>query len=169
MTSKNKTSLLVSSQLPEFIRDNPDYSNFVLFLKAYYEWLEQNNNVTDRTKNILNYLDVDNTTDEFVNYFINDFLPYWPEGALLSKDRALKYARELYQTKGTPSSYEFLFKVLYNSEFDIFYTKDSVLKASAGDWYISKSLKLATVDLNFLTLQNLILVQLALLLYLVCE
>ena len=80
-----------------------------------------------------------------------------------------KIAKELYNSKGTPSSYEFLFKVLYNSEFDIFYTKDSVLKASAGDWYISKSLKLATVDLNFLTLQNLILVQLALLLYLVCE
>ena len=50
----NKTSLLIPYQLPEFIRDNPDYEKFVLFLQSYYEWMEQNNNVIDRSKNILN-------------------------------------------------------------------------------------------------------------------
>ena len=74
LNNNQKTSLLVPSQLPEFIRDNPDYNNFVLFLQAYYEWLEQNNNITDRTKNLLNYKDVDATTSEFTQYFYNDFL-----------------------------------------------------------------------------------------------
>jgi len=41
LTENKKTSLSVRSQLPGFIRDNPDYNNFVLFLEAYYEWLEQ--------------------------------------------------------------------------------------------------------------------------------
>ena len=27
-------------QLPAFIRENGDYQNFVLFLQAYYEWME---------------------------------------------------------------------------------------------------------------------------------
>ena len=36
----NKTSLLAKYQLPEFVRDNPDYENFTLFVKAYYEWME---------------------------------------------------------------------------------------------------------------------------------
>ena len=53
--SSQKTSLLIPSQLPGFIRDDPAYENFVLFLQAYYEWMEQNNNVTDRSKNLLNY------------------------------------------------------------------------------------------------------------------
>ena len=80
--SGQKTSLLVSSQLPEFIRDEPSYANFVTFLQAYYEWLEQNNNVTDRTKNLLNYKDVDTTTEEFIDYFtlqllINFFLEFF--------------------------------------------------------------------------------------------
>ena len=65
----NKTSLLVTSQLPEFVRDNPDYANFHLFLEAYYEWMEQNGQVTERTKNVLNYKDIDNTTSEFIDYF----------------------------------------------------------------------------------------------------
>jgi len=154
ITNDQKTSLLVSSQLPEFVRDNPDYANFNLFLTAYYEWMEQNGKVTERTKNLLNYKDIDETTDEFLDYFTNDFLPYFPKDILIDKQKAVKFARELYQTKGTPASYEFLFRVLYNSDFDIFYTKDAVLKASSGTWYVAKSLKLASTDLNFLNTAN---------------
>jgi hypothetical protein len=149
-----KTSLLVNSQLPEFVRDNPDYANFNLFLTAYYEWMEQNDKVTERTKNLLSYKDIDQTTDEFLNYFTNDFLPYFPQDIIIDKQKAVKIARELYQTKGTPASYQFLFKVLYNSDFDIYYTKDAILKASSGTWYVAKSLKLSTLDPNFLKIQN---------------
>lgn len=148
------TSLLVPSQLPEFIRDDPNYSNFVLFLKAYYEWLEQNKNVTDRTKNLTNYMDIDNTLDEFVDYFYNDFLNYFPKDILADKTKVAKIAKELYQSKGTPASYEFLFRVLYNSPVDFFFTKDAVLKASDGIWYISKALNLDSNDLNFLNTKN---------------
>ncbi len=57
-------------------------------------------------------------------------------------------------TKGTPASYQFLFRILYNSDFDVFYTKDAVLKASDGAWYVAKSLKLATGNKNFLKVNN---------------
>jgi hypothetical protein len=149
-----KTSLLIPSQLPGFIRDNPDYSNFVLFLQAYYEWMEENGNVTNESKNLLNYDDVDTTTSQFMDYFINDFLPYFPKDALVNKAQAVKVAKQLYQSKGTPASYKFLFRTLYNSDVDIFYTKDAILRASDGKWYITKSLKLASNDKNFLKIQN---------------
>ena len=135
ITNGHKTSLLVPSQLPAFIRDNPDYDKFVAFLQAYYEWMETNGQVLDRTKNLLSYKDIDTTTDEFLKYFINDFLQYFPEDALISKQEAVKVAKQLYQSKGTPASYQFLFRILYNSDFDVFYTKDAVLKASDGEWY----------------------------------
>jgi hypothetical protein len=72
----------------------------------------------------------------------------------LIKKKAVKFTRELYQSKGTISSYKFLFRVLYNSDFDVFYTKDAVLKASDGKWYVARSLKLNTSDQNFLKIQN---------------
>ena len=150
----HKTSLLIPSQLPEFIRDDDDYSKFVLFLKSYYEWLEVTHEVTDRTKNILNYIDIDQTADEFLNYFYNDFLQYFPKDILSNKKQVIKIAKELYQTKGTPASYKFLFRILYNSDVDFFYTKDVVLRASAGTWYVPKSLRLLSQDTNFLTLNN---------------
>jgi len=128
----NKNSLLVGSQLPAFVTENPDYANFVLFLEAYYEWMEQNGNLLDASKNLLAYKDIDTTTDQFLQYFINDFLPYFPQDALISQQTAIKAARQLYQTKGTIASYQFLFRILFNSDFDIFNTGDAVLKASSG-------------------------------------
>lgn len=148
-----KTSVLIPSQLPEFIREEDN--NFVLFLQAYYEWMEQNNNVLDHSKNLLNYKDIDKTTEQFLEYYINEFLSSFPTDAFVDKKTAIKAARELYKNKGTPSSYQFLFRILFNSDFDIFYTKDAVLKASAGEWYIARSLKLASNDPNFLTVNNL--------------
>jgi hypothetical protein len=148
------TSLLVSSQLPEFVRDDPNYQNFSLFLKAYYEWLEQEKQVTNRTKNIPSYMDIDNTLDEFIDYYYNEFLNYFPKDILADKTKVAKIAKELYQSKGTPASYEFLFRVLYDSPVDFFFTKDAVLKASDGVWYVSKALNLATADLNFLDIKQ---------------
>ena len=164
-----KTSLLVSSQLPGFIRDNPDYANFELFLKAYYEWMElantansvvttaspTNQGISYASKNLLSYKDIDTTIDQFLDYYTNEFLPYFPQEVLINKQEAIKLARQLYQSKGTISSYKFLFKILYNSDFEVFFTKDAVLKASAGSWYVAKSLKLSTLDANFLDIQNL--------------
>jgi len=163
-----RISTLVESQLPGFVRDNPDYQNFSLLLKAYYEWMELANaanssittanttgqGLTYASKNLTNYSDVDSTIDGFIDYYTNDFLPYFPNDILVDKREAIKFARQLYQSKGTPASYKFLFKILYNSDFDYFNTKDAILKASDGKWYVAKSLKLASSDTNWLKLND---------------
>lgn len=152
--SGQKTSLLIPSQLPEFVRDDPAYANFVLFLKAYYEWMEETGQVTDRSKNISNYVDVDKTSAEFLKYFYNEFLPYFPQEILADKVKVAKVARQLYQSKGTQASFKFLFKTLFNSDVEFFYTKDAVFKASSGKWYIAKSLKLDSQNEEFLNCVN---------------
>ena len=130
ITDAVKTSLLIPSQLPEYIRDDPSYEKFVLFLQSYYEWLEENGNVLDRSNKILSYADIDNTTDEFLQYYANDFLQYIPESAFVDRREAVRFAKQLYQAKGVPSSFKFLFRMLYNSDFEYYMTKDSVLRAS---------------------------------------
>ena len=92
--SGQKTSLLIPSQLPEFVRDDPAYANFVLFLQAYYQWLETTGQVTDRTKNIPNYIDIDKTSSEFLDYFYSEFLPYFPQDIVADKVMVAKFAKE---------------------------------------------------------------------------
>lgn len=170
MISNNyKTSLQVVKQLPEFIQNDANYQNFVSFIEAYYQWMEasysanasnnmvtsSNQGVTYASKNLLNYSDIDNTLDEFVDYFINDFLPYIPKDALTDKRKLLKISKELYNTKGTENSYKFLFRALYNSSAEIFNTSDTVLKASDGKWVITKSLRIDSLNPSWLLINNL--------------
>jgi hypothetical protein len=164
-----KTSLLVAEQLPEFVRDNVNYATFVSFLEAYYEWLETaysaNGYVTTANttgegieygaKNLLNYMDVDNTLDGFISYFMSDFLPYIPSDALADKRKLIKIARELYRAKGVEKSYQFLFRALYNTDALLFDTSDVVLRASDGKWIVSKSVRINSVDTNWLLINNL--------------
>lgn len=165
-TIAHKTSIKVPYQLPEFIRSDENYQTFVAFLQAYYEWMEQQNIGAGKqgaiygTQRLYDYLDVDyaepgQSYNKFIDYYFNDFLPNFPTDALADKAKLIKIARELYQTKGTPASYQFLFRALYNSDTDIFLTRDVVLKASDGKWYVSKSLKLDTEDAQFLSIDNL--------------
>ena len=154
MSYINKTSLLVPSQLPEFVRDNPDYATFVTFLQAYYEWMEQTNGVTYGSKNLPNYYDIDTTLNSFLQYYENDFLSFFPAGSLVDERKLIKIAKELYQSKGTPASYQFLFRVLYNSDINLFNASDYILRASDGKWITTKSLKLASIDPNWLHTVN---------------
>lgn len=160
-----KTSLRIPSQLPEFIRDDVNYETFVSFVEAYYEWMELANTanannviastsgegVTYASKNLTNYSDVDSTLDGFLKYYIDDFLPYFPEDALADKDRVLKIAKQLYQAKGTPASFRLLFRLLYDSSAEILMTGDLVFRASAGDWYVPKYLKISGNTTPWLT------------------
>jgi len=152
-----KTSIRIPSQLPEFIRDDVNYETFVSFVEAYYEWMELANSananntiastsgegVTYASKNLTNYSDVDSTLDGFLRYYINDFLPYFPEDALADKSKVLKIAKQLYEAKGTPASFRLLFRLLYDSSAEILMTGDLVFRASAGDWYVPKYLKIS--------------------------
>ena len=170
MISNNyKTSLQVAKQLPEFIQDDNSYQTFVSFIEAYYQWLEtahsanssntiatsSGQGVTYASKNLMEYSDVDGTMDEFVDYFINDFLPYIPNEALTDKRKLLKISKELYKTKGTENSYKFLFRALYNSSAEVFNTSDTILKASDGKWVITKSLRVDSLDVDWLLIKNL--------------
>jgi hypothetical protein len=169
MSLSKKTSVQIAQQLPEFVRDDSNYANFVLFLEAYYEWLETqytananstivsttSQGITYGSKNILNYIDVDETLDDFVQYFINDFLPYVPAEISTDKRKLLKISKQFYQSKGTEKSYKFLFKALYNADVELFNTNDAILRASDGKWIVPKYLRIDSTNSNWLSSQGL--------------
>jgi alpha-tubulin suppressor-like RCC1 family protein len=162
--NNHNTSIQIAKQLPEFIRDDVNYETFVTFLEAYYEWLQlshtanseivtansYNQGITHGSQNLLSYVDVDSTMDDFIQYFINDFLPYIPQEALTDRKKLLKISKEFYQSKGTEKSYKFLFRALYGINAELFETGDAVLKASAGKWIVPKSIRIDSADTDWL-------------------
>lgn len=149
-----KNYLALIKQIPQFIRDEEMYETFVYFIQAYYDWLSQPLNIEDRTKNLLNYKDVDKTLDEFEQFFFNEFLQYFPEETLVDKRNLVKFSKEVYRRKSTPASFKFLFRAIYGSDCETVETEQFVLKASDGKWAASRTVKLDTLDSRFLRIDN---------------
>ena len=68
---QNRLSVLIENQLPEFIQT--DYGMFVTFIKAYYEFLEQNNQAQELLQDITKYADIDTTSEDMISKFLNNY------------------------------------------------------------------------------------------------
>ena len=142
MSTSKKTSVLVDSLLPDFLET--EGPNFQAFIRAYYEWLETTNQVTDRSKNLLNYQDIDRTDDEFLDYFKNEIFSTLPKNILSDKRLTYKYVQDLYKSKGTEQAYKLLFRLLYDEEIEFYYPGDDILRASDGRWVKETTIRLSS-------------------------
>lgn len=143
--SDNRISNLVTEQLPEFVVEQ--YPNFVLFLQAYYQWMEQQGNVVNQLKNFPNYIDIDyvveNDLVNFVTEFQQMYMASLPTNMLADKAKVLKNIKQFYSSRGSVKSFEFLFKILFDAPVEIGIPGSQILRASAGQWYQPTVLRIA--------------------------
>ena len=138
MAVTDKISSLVKDQFPDFYKEEGE--NFLAFIQAYYEYLEQNGKMTDAIQNLESYKDIATTTDDFIAYFINQFLPGIPLNVTADKKLLVKYINQGNQARGTLSAYKLLFRALYNEDIEVVFPADQILKVSDGDWNIDRYL-----------------------------
>ena len=139
-------SPFIEEQFPSFMRS--DHRKLVLFIKAYYEWMEQSGNVGFVSRKLDSVIDIDNNLSEFYDHFQSTYLNGFPEGLAITTDvdtpnkkTLLKKIKNFYGSKGTESAYRFLFRILYDSDVQFNYPKNLILKASDGQWIEEISIK----------------------------
>ena len=84
--------------------------------------------------NLLSYADVDKTSGDFLEYFRRDFMPFIDRDVLANKRLLQKHVQELYLSKGSKESYEFLFRILYGLEAEVTFPGDRVIKPSESEF-----------------------------------
>ena len=141
---QNKMSLLVDTQLPEFVQT--DYEMFVTFIKAYYEFLEQTNEAQELLQNISKYADIDQTSSFLIDKFFENYAYDITKSSISDNTFLIKKIRDIYSRKGTEDAYKILFNILYKETIEFFYPYEVVLKTSSGKWYLPKSLKVKQID-----------------------
>lgn len=177
-STNNRTSVLVSSQLPAFVRD--DHETFVKFLEEYYKFLEQDGQLLYVTKNFNRFLDPNNIANDisldslegdtvgvhredtsyhsFLQKLWDNFLALVPDTVLADRTLILKHAKDFYRSTGSEKSVRFLMRILFNKEVSIYYPKKDILKASDGKWYVEKSIKIKNIAVdnvaNSLAIEN---------------
>jgi hypothetical protein len=128
----SKISPLIPYQFPAIFRDEGPV--FVQFVKAYYEWMEESGNVLDRSRNMISYLDIDKTLEEFLVHFQKKYLYGIPFDVIINKRFLLKHVLDVYRSKGSIQCYKLLFRLIYNEDVDIYLPGRDVIRSSDGTW-----------------------------------
>ena len=166
-TTNNRTSVLISSQVPQFVRDQ--HEMFVTFLEHYYKFLEQDGNQTYLIKNFTRYLDIDiigedvindineglytNIRDEgrysiFLQKLYDSYIKLLPDSVIADKNILVKHAKDFYRARGAENSVKFLIRALFNKESTLYYPKTDVIKASDGKWFIEQALRITDIEVG---------------------
>lgn len=165
--SNNKTTYLVSSQLPQFVRE--DHETFVTFLEEYYKFLSQEGQAEYVAKNFINYLDIDTikthieeyheTPEEYESYQVlltkmyDNFIKLIPAKSLGDKALILKHVKDFYRARGSEKSVRFLLRIFLgkevNQDIGFYYPKRDILKASDGKWIVEKSIRIRDISVNY--------------------
>lgn len=141
MNVEKYISPLIASQFPSFYKE--EGPNFISFVKAYYEWAEQQNNFINLSRSFYDIKDIDNTPEAYIRYFKNKYISSLPESIISDKKLLVKHILELYRTKGTQRAYELLFRILFNEDIQLFIPGDYVFKTSEANWYVPKYIEVS--------------------------
>jgi hypothetical protein len=137
-------SSFIPQQFPLFYKD--EGPNFIAFVKAYYEWLESTGQTLQHSRSLLDYNDIDTTEEQFLTYFKNTYLNSLPELILADKRLLVKHILDLYRSKGTPRSYELLFRILFNESIELYIPGNFLLKPSDGEWIVPRYIEVSDND-----------------------
>lgn len=139
-------STFVEQQFPAFYRDEGPM--FVAFIKAYYEWMEQENNVLYHSRRIPTYKDIDETTEDFIIHFKEKYLPDIQFETESNKRLFIKNALDFYRSKGTKRSIDLFFKLIYGIPASVYYPGDDLFKLSDGEWVLPQYLEVTPSTKN---------------------
>ena len=141
-----KTSLLINSQVPEFVRE--EHPTFIAFLEAYYEYLEtkqgsDDNDLLTKSKELRYISDVDSSIDNFQSNFFDTYANLVPRDVQVDKSILMKHLLPLYLAKGNEKSFKLLFRLLYNEDLEILQPKTNILRASDGKWLVENAFRIS--------------------------
>lgn len=139
MTDK-KISTIVEDLFPSFYKE--EGQSFIQFVKAYYEWMEQQDNVDSHLRQLPNYFDIDKTIDEFIAHFKEQYLPDVDFAPQTDRRMMIKHAKEFVSSKGSEEGIKLLFRLIYGEEAEIFRPSEKILRPSDGTWFVPRYLEL---------------------------
>lgn len=147
ISSKYKKLSLNSEQfIPEGVRDNSVKLEEIL--KAYYEWTETDGNFYKESKVLAESLSFYTASDNYMPMFKETLLRLFPDKHKSILKHLLKFSKSFYESRGTPESYEFLFRAVWDVDVKINNPSDYILRSSDGVWVNRKLMRIDSINVN---------------------
>ena len=143
-----KISHLIERQFPAVYREEGE--NFIAFVRAYYEWLEQSDQAIGEARNLLHTRDIDDTADQFLDHFRKKYFVGLPKSIEGNQRFLQKHILDLYRSKGSEEGTKLLFRLLYNEDIQVYIPSRDILKPSDGEWVEPRYIEVANNPRNYL-------------------
>ena len=141
MKINKNISPLIPSQFPSFYEEEGE--NFVLFLQAYYEWLEQPDNYLYKSRSALENFDIDEVVDSYLKHYKRLYASPFPARHAIDTRTLIKFATDLYLSVGTSRAIELLFRMVFNEDVTVDYPGERVFKTSDGTWIVPRHIEVS--------------------------
>lgn len=145
MNNEKLVSPYIPAQFPFHYREN--YPQLVEFVKMYYTWLEQSDQAIGHARRLLEYRDIDETPEEYIQYYKNKFLPYLKFNTNINKRDLVKHVQDLYKSKGTERGVDLFFKLVYGVPAEVYYPSVDLFRLSDNTWVKRKYLEIGHIEL----------------------
>lgn len=145
MEIDKQVSPFIASQFPFHYRES--YPQLVEFMRMYYAWLEQSDQAIGHAKRLPEYRDIDETPEEYIQYFKNKYLPYIKFVTDIDKRTLVKHVLDLYRAKGTERGIDLFFKLVYGVPAQVYYPSTDLFKLSDNTWLKRKYLEIGHIEL----------------------
>ena len=127
-------------QFPGFYQE--DYPNYIAFVQAYFQWLEQEGNAQYYARRIYDIKDIDNTFDQFIVYFKEKYLKNIQFTTVANIRTVIKHALDIYRSKGTERCDQLIFQLAFDVTPQFYYPSQDLFSLSSGQWYIPTYIEL---------------------------
>ena len=121
------------NRLPDDVTKN--YPVFTKFMQAYYNWGQEHgfDGIINNSRDLL-YQQVYNKEyeDRVIKNLGIDISII--EGSPIKTELLYKLVNEFLETRGTKTSYEILFRMMFNKQVSVTYSRDSLFKTSASNY-----------------------------------
>lgn len=122
---------LIEKQFPSFYEELGP--NFIQFIQSYYDWMDQYG-PNYKSRRLLEYSDIDQTTEDYINYFLDKYMYGIPKKIAADQKLTEKHILDLFRSKGSLDGIKLFFRLLYDLEVKISLPKNNMLKPSDGTW-----------------------------------
>jgi hypothetical protein len=137
---------LVQNQWPQWYKDHGQ--NFIAFVGAYYQWMQEEGNALYYSRNLYNIKDIDTTFENFIVHFKEKYFRNIQLGTSSDIRMLIKHATDIYRAKGSQRAVELLFQLAYGEQVEFYYPSRDLFRLSDGVWFKPQYLELSLSDIN---------------------
>lgn len=143
---EKKISSLIPQMFPSFYAEEGPI--FIAFVKAYYAWMEEQNNPTYLARRLPELTDIDDTLESFLEHFQKKYLYGIPFNVIINKRYLLKHVLDVYRSKSSVQCFKLLFRLIYNQDVEVYLPGIDLLRPSDGTWVEPKYLEISDPEGN---------------------